>query len=103
MYSYLLFDSKLLSNHFEGRANVQKCSEKCFLPLSDLWGRKVQPVWKTMFSKKCSPSYCIGISFPVESIWGGFAQRGLLLFGHLFHFLFMILSFCLNCSQMIHI
>ena len=54
--------------------NVHHILRKYLFPESDLYRTGWHSLWKTLFSQKCSPTYCIGVSFPLESIWEGFSQ-----------------------------
>ena len=60
--------------------NVHHILRKYLFPESDLYRTGWHSLWKTLFSQKCSPTYCIGVSFPLESIWEGFSQSWYFIF-----------------------
>ena len=60
--------------------NVHHILRKYLFLESDLYRTGWHSLWKTLFSQKCSPTYCIGVSFPLESIWEGFSQSWYFIF-----------------------
>ena len=82
-----LFLNLSIKKRREGGNTLIAMTQRSTFPtmLSEIFLVQLSFIWfwwkrSASFGKQCFlrnvPSYCIGISFPVESIWDGFYQRG---------------------------